>query len=32
VYTLADGRIKEITAFVMPELLPRFGLPTELAL
>ena len=30
VYTLAGERIKEITAFVMPELFPRFGLPREL--
>jgi len=32
VYTLRDGRIKEITAFVMPELFVRFGLPSELPL
>jgi RNA polymerase sigma-70 factor, ECF subfamily len=32
VYTLADGRIREITAFVMPELFPHFGLPPELPL
>ena len=31
VYTVEDGAIKEITAFVMPELFPRFGLPAELA-
>ncbi len=30
VYTVEDGTIKEITAFVMPELFPRFGLPAEL--
>ena len=32
VYTLRDGRIKEITAFVMPELFVHFGLPPELPL
>ena len=32
VYTLQDGRIKEITAFVMPELFVHFGLPPELPL
>jgi RNA polymerase sigma-70 factor, ECF subfamily len=31
VLTLEDSRIKDITAFVMPELFPRFGLPLELA-
>jgi RNA polymerase sigma-70 factor (ECF subfamily) len=31
VLTLEGSRIKEITAFVLPELFPRFGLPTELA-
>jgi RNA polymerase sigma-70 factor, ECF subfamily len=31
VVTLEDGRIKEITAFVSPELFPSFGLPPELA-
>ena len=30
VFTFEDGLIKEITAFVSPELLPRFGLPAEL--
>ena len=30
VYTLDGGEITEITAFVMPELFPRFGLPAEL--
>jgi RNA polymerase sigma-70 factor, ECF subfamily len=30
VYTVGDGVIREITAFVMPELFPRFGLPPEL--
>jgi RNA polymerase sigma-70 factor, ECF subfamily len=30
VFTFEDGLIKEITAFVNPELLPRFGLPAEL--
>jgi RNA polymerase sigma-70 factor, ECF subfamily len=30
VLTLDGERVKEITAFVMPELFPRFGLPTEL--
>ena len=32
VYTLEDGRIKEITAFVMPELFTQFGLPPEVPL
>jgi RNA polymerase sigma-70 factor, ECF subfamily len=32
VYTLQDGRIQEITAFVMPELFVHFGLPPELPL
>jgi RNA polymerase sigma-70 factor, ECF subfamily len=31
VLTLEGSRIKEITAFAMPELFPRFGLPLELA-
>jgi RNA polymerase sigma-70 factor, ECF subfamily len=31
VVTLEGGRIKEITAFVTPELFPSFGLPPELA-
>jgi RNA polymerase sigma-70 factor, ECF subfamily len=31
VLTLEGSRIKDITAFVMPELFPRFGLPLELA-
>jgi RNA polymerase sigma-70 factor (ECF subfamily) len=30
VYTVGDRVIEEITAFVMPELFPRFGLPAEL--
>ena len=30
VLTLEGGLIKEATAFVMPELFPRFGLPSEL--
>jgi RNA polymerase sigma-70 factor, ECF subfamily len=30
VYTLAGARVKEITAFVSPELFPYFGLPSEL--
>src|SRR5262245_2541345 len=30
VLTLEDGGIAEITAFLDPELLPRFGLPTEI--
>jgi RNA polymerase sigma-70 factor, ECF subfamily len=30
VLTLEGGLIKEITAFVTPELFPRFGLPSEL--
>jgi RNA polymerase sigma-70 factor, ECF subfamily len=30
VFTLEGAAIKEITAFVTPELLPRFGLPAEL--
>jgi RNA polymerase sigma-70 factor, ECF subfamily len=32
VYTLEDGRIREITAFVMPELFTHFGLPPEVPL
>ena len=32
VYTLEDGLIKEITAFVMPELFSQFGLPAEVPL
>ena len=32
VYTVQEGRIKEITAFVMPELFVHFGLPPELPL
>jgi RNA polymerase sigma-70 factor (ECF subfamily) len=31
VLTLEGARIKEITAFVIPGLFPRFGLPPELA-
>jgi RNA polymerase sigma-70 factor (ECF subfamily) len=31
VLTLEGPRIKEITAFVMPEIFPHFGLPSELA-
>jgi RNA polymerase sigma-70 factor (ECF subfamily) len=30
VLTLEGARVKDITAFVSPRLLPRFGLPTEL--
>ena len=32
VITLEGARIKEITAFILPELFSRFGLPEELAL
>ena len=31
VLTLEGARIKDITAFISPELFPRFGLPSELA-
>jgi RNA polymerase sigma-70 factor (ECF subfamily) len=31
VLTLEGSRIKEITAFLLPEIFPRFGLPPELA-
>jgi len=31
VLTLEGARIKEITAFISPEIFPRFGLPPELA-
>ncbi len=31
VLTFEGSRIKEITAFVRPEIFPRFGLPPELA-
>jgi hypothetical protein len=31
VLTLEGGRIKEITAFVTPEIFTRFGLPPALA-
>jgi RNA polymerase sigma-70 factor, ECF subfamily len=31
VITLEGPLIKEITAFVLPEVFPRFGLPLELA-
>jgi RNA polymerase sigma-70 factor, ECF subfamily len=31
VYTLEGAAIKEITAFVTPDIFPRFGLPPELA-
>ncbi len=30
VLRVVDGRIAEVNAFVLPELFPRFGLPTEL--
>jgi RNA polymerase sigma-70 factor (ECF subfamily) len=30
VLALEDGRVREITAFVLPDLFPRFGLPAEL--
>jgi hypothetical protein len=30
VLALADGRVKEITAFASPGLFPRFGLPEEM--
>jgi RNA polymerase sigma-70 factor, ECF subfamily len=30
VLTLEGSRIKEITAFVTPEIFPRFDLPTEM--
>ncbi|HEX6021809.1 MAG TPA: nuclear transport factor 2 family protein, partial [Solirubrobacter sp.] len=30
VYTLRDARIEQVTAFVMPELFERFGLPMNL--
>jgi hypothetical protein len=30
VLRLEPGRVAEITAFVLPELFPRFGLPAQL--
>jgi RNA polymerase sigma-70 factor (ECF subfamily) len=31
VITLGDGGVEAITAFITPELFPRFGLPEQLA-